>query len=145
LQKLQQRKITTIKISIKINFNTKNEKNENEEKKKNLASKKAISSEDFKDDKIDKTDSEIKKKLNNLKGSNAISSDDLFGNGEEEKPSSTTGIGTTLKDYALKFTLKAAEKAKEIKDKTKNLISHIQTKSLTASDIFDSDIFIYYG
>jgi len=68
-----------------------------------------------------------RKKLNNLKGSNAISSADLFGNGEEEI-SSSPGIGSALKDYAMKFTLKAAEKAKEIKDKTKSLINHIQTK-----------------
>jgi len=61
-----------------------------------------------------------------LKGQTAISSDDLFGNGVKEDEQRS--IGSTLKDYALNFTLKAAEKAKGLKDGAKNLINTIQEK-----------------
>jgi len=91
--------------------------------KKKLANKKAISSEDFIEN--NSNDSEAKYKLNNMKGQTAISSDDLFGNGKQEEQKT---IGSTLKDYALKFTLGAAEKAKDLKDKTKSLINTIQSK-----------------
>jgi hypothetical protein len=37
-------------------------------------------------------------------------------------------LGSRLKDLALGFTLKAAEKAKEFKDKTSSLINRIQNK-----------------
>jgi len=87
--------------------------------KKKLANKKAISSDDFADE--NGQDNQVKAKLNNLKGQTAISSDDLFGNGVKEDEKS---LGSSLKDYALSFTLKAAEKAKGIKDGAKKSDQH---------------------
>jgi len=61
-----------------------------------------------------------------MKGQTAISSDELFGVKRDDD--NQKSIGSTLKDYAMKFTLSAAEKAKDLKDKTKNLINTIQSK-----------------
>jgi len=67
-----------------------------------------------------------------MKNSQAISSSDIYGGGEEEDTSGT--LGSKLKDYALNFTYKAAEKAKELKDKTSGLINRIQTKYGTGNN-----------
>jgi len=93
--------------------------------KKKLANKKAISSEDYAEENHSQ-DLQTKNKLNSMKGQTAISSDELFGNGPKED--NQKSLGSTLKDYALNFTLGAAEKAKQIKDKTKSLINTIQAK-----------------
>jgi len=92
--------------------------------KKKMANKKAISSEDYAENNVQ--DSSVKSKLNSMKGQTAISSDELFGTGNNEEKQKS--LGSTLKDYAIKFTLNAADKAKDLKDKTKNLINSIQSK-----------------
>jgi len=92
--------------------------------KKKFANKKAISSEDYAENNVQ--DSSIKSKLSSMKGQTAISSDELFGTGNNEEKQKS--LGSTLKDYAIKFTLNAADKAKDLKDKTKNLINSIQSK-----------------
>ena len=54
-----------------------------------------------------------------MKGQTAISSDELFGIEREEgiiqiNKDNQKSIGSSLMDYALKFTLSAAEKAKQV-------------------------------
>ena len=54
-----------------------------------------------------------------MKSQTAISSDELFGINREEGNTflnidNQKSIGSTLKDYALKFTYSAAEKAKDV-------------------------------
>lgn len=83
-----------------------------EEINKKFANKKAISSEDYANlEDQPNTDSTFKNKLSSMKRNQAISSSDMFGEEEEESAS----LGSKLKDMALGFTIKAAEKAKEVK------------------------------
>jgi ADP-ribosylation factor GTPase-activating protein 2/3 len=97
-----------------------------EEINKKFANKKAISSEDY--ERLEENPNEsnqMKNKINSMKYSTAISSADLYGEPEED---SSSGFKSKLKDFAFGFTMKAAEKAKELKDKTSDLINRIQNK-----------------
>ena len=96
---------------------------------KKFANKKAISSEDYAALENDDSNNKIaKEKIKSMGNSQAISSEDVFGN--EGGPSIYEGESMTdrLKDLALNFTLGAAEKAKELKNKTNDLISRVQNK-----------------
>ena len=96
---------------------------------KKFANKKAISSEDYaaleNDSSNDKATSQ---KIKSMGNSQAISSEDVFGS--EGGPSVYEGESMTdrLKEMALNFTLGAAEKAKELKNKTNDLINKVQNK-----------------
>ena len=57
----------------------------------------------------------------------AISSEDVFGNGENNDYEGES-MTDKLKEMALNFTLGAAEKAKALKNKTNDLISKVQNK-----------------
>jgi hypothetical protein len=68
-----------------------------------------------------------------MKGSQAISSSDLFGEPQQGKLKLTldtekSNLGSKLKEMAFNFTVNLAEKAKDVKDKTSNLITRIQNK-----------------
>ena len=54
----------------------------------------------------------------------AISSDDVYGTSDNYQES----FGERLKDMAVNFTLKAAEKAKELKNKTNEYITRLQNQ-----------------
>ena len=60
-----------------------------------------------------------------MKSNQAISSADLFG---EDNYNSQESLGSKLKGFAYAFTVNLAEKAKEVKDKTSNMITKIQNK-----------------
>ena len=61
-------------------------------------------------------------------GSNqAISSEDVFGSNESNDYQGES-MTDKLKEMALNFTLSAAEKAKELKNKTNDLINKVQNK-----------------
>lgn len=102
------------------------DKEKNNEKLKNLQNKKAISSDDFKDEKEDLYSLKQKNsKLSQMKTATAISSADLNGeNTEQSGPS----FGDAFKDYAYGFTSYATEKAKVLKEKSKNAIGYLQEK-----------------
>ena len=96
---------------------------------KKFANKKAISSEDYAALENDDSNNRItKEKIKSMGNSQAISSEDVFGS--EGGPSVYEGESMTdrLKDLALNFTLGAAEKAKELKNKTNDLINRVQNK-----------------
>jgi len=97
-----------------------------EEINKKFANKKAISSEDYADlDSQPYESNNAKNKLSGMKYAQAISSSDLYGGKEDDDEGNMT---SKLKDMAFNFTLKAAEKAKELKDKTSGFINRIQNK-----------------
>ena len=61
--------------------------------------------------------------------SQAISSEDVFGtNSESNNYYEGESMTDKLKDMALNFTLSAAEKAKELKNKTNEFINKVQNK-----------------
>ena len=60
--------------------------------------------------------------------SQAISSEDVFGSGEGSNIYEGESMTDKIKDMALNFTLNAAEKAKELKKKTSELINKVQNK-----------------
>ena len=97
-----------------------------EEINKKFANKKAISSEDYaalEDD--GSNDNMIKNKIRSMGNSQAISSDDIYGK-TDDYPEET--FGDKIKDFAINFTLKAAEKAKEYKNKANEYINKVQNK-----------------
>ena len=96
---------------------------------KKFANKKAISSEDYAAlENNDNNNKETKAKIKSMGNSQAISSEDVFGS--EGGPSIYDGKSMTdkIKDFALDFTIGAAEKAKELKNKTSELINRVQNK-----------------
>jgi hypothetical protein len=60
--------------------------------------------------------------------SQAISSEDIFGSNGESNAYEGESMTDRLKDLALNFTLSAAEKAKQLKNKTNELINKVQSK-----------------
>ena len=105
--------------------NSYNIKISKEELNKKFANKKAISSEDYaalEDDNSD--DKFVKDKIKSMGNSQAISSDDVYGTSDNYQES----FGERLKDMAVNFTLKAAEKAKELKNKTNEYINRLQNQ-----------------
>jgi len=97
-----------------------------EEINKKFANKKAISSEDYaalEDD--GSNDNVIKNKIKSMGNSQAISSEDIYGRSDDYAEET---FGDKLKDFAVNFTLKAAEKAKEYKNKANEYINKIQNK-----------------
>jgi len=97
-----------------------------EEINKKFANKKAISSEDYAALEDDGTnDNIIKNKIKSMGNSQAISSEDIYGRSDDYAEET---FGDKLKDFAVNFTLKAAEKAKEYKNKANEYINKIQNK-----------------
>jgi len=72
-----------------------------------------------------------------MKGSTAITSSDIF---EDQKVENQTTLGSKLKDMAYNFTVKAAEKAKDMKDKASYYINKIQKKSIQAIIKYSTNI-----
>jgi len=96
---------------------------------KKFANKKAISSEDYKALEEDSSDNKIiKDRIKSMGNSQAISSEDVFGSNGESNTYEGESLTEKFKDLALNFTLSAAEKAKELKNKTSELINKVQNK-----------------
>jgi len=87
--------------------------------------RKAISSDDYANSQTESKwkQQEKESKLKQLKGASAISSAQLNGEAPEEET-----FGEKFKSMAYNFSYYATEKAKEIKDKSKNLINQVQEK-----------------
>ena len=96
---------------------------------KKLAKKKAISSEDYAALEEDNSDNKVvKDRIKSMGNSQAISSEDVFGTNGESNAYEGESMTDKIKDMALNFTLSAAEKAKELKNKTSELINKVQNK-----------------
>ena len=96
---------------------------------KKFANKKAISSEDYKALEEDNQDNKVvKDRIKSMGNSQAISSEDVFGSNGESNEYEGESMTDKLKDMALNFTLSAAEKAKELKNKTNEFINKVQNK-----------------
>ena len=96
---------------------------------KKFANKKAISSEDYKALEEDNQDNKVvKDRIKSMGNSQAISSEDVFGSNGESNEYEGESMTDKLKDMALNFTLSAAEKAKELKNKTNEWINKVQNK-----------------
>ena len=94
---------------------------------KKFANKKAISSDDYaalEDD--GNEDKFLKNKIKSMGNAQAIGSDDVYGKSDDYEYGES--FGEKLKDMAINFTLKAAEKAKELKNKTNEFINKIQNQ-----------------
>ena len=107
-------------------YNIKMSKKEINNKFKN---KKAISSEDYAA--LERGDSDnkvVKDRIKSMGNSQAISSEDVFGSSGENNVYEGESMTEKLKDMALNFTLSAAEKAKQLKNKTNEFINKVQTK-----------------
>lgn len=102
-----------------------------EEMNRKFKNKKAISSDDYAalENEVGKKDREVSNKIKSFGNQQAISSDDVFGvQHKEEEEEDTETFGSRLKDMAINFTLSAAEKARELKNKTNDLINKVQNK-----------------
>ena len=96
---------------------------------KKFANKKAISSEDYAALENDDSNNRItKERIKALGNSQAISSEDVFGSEGGQSIYEGESMTNRLKEMALNFTLSAAEKAKELKNKTGDLINKVQNK-----------------
>ena len=96
---------------------------------KKLANKKAISSEDYAALEEDNTENKVvKDRIKSMGNSQAISSEDVFGTNGESNTYEGESLTDKLKDMALNFTLSAAEKAKQLKNKTNEYINKVQNK-----------------
>ena len=96
---------------------------------KKLANKKAISSEDYAALEEDNTENKVvKDRIKSMGNSQAISSEDVFGTNGESNAYEGESLTDKLKDMALNFTLSAAEKAKQLKNKTNEYINKVQNK-----------------
>ncbi len=94
-----------------------------------LANKKAISSEDYAALEEDNTENKVvKDRIKSMGNSQAISSEDVFGTNGESNAYEGESLTDKLKDMALNFTLSAAEKAKQLKNKTNEYINKVQNK-----------------
>ena len=108
-----------------------NSKVSEEEFDKKFSKKKAISSEDYENLERGNSDNKIvNDRIKSMGNSQAISSEDIFGsNGESNDYYEGESMTDKLKDLALNFTLSAAEKAKQLKNKTNEFINKVQNKS----------------
>ena len=96
---------------------------------KKFANKKAISSEDYAAlENEDSNNREAKERIKSMGNSQAISSEDVFGNNGGTSVYEGESMTDRLKEMALNFTLGAAERAKELKNKTNELINKVQNK-----------------
>ena len=107
-----------------------NSKVSEEEFDKKFSKKKAISSEDYENLERGNSDNKIvNDRIKSMGNSQAISSEDIFGsNGESNDYYEGESMTDKLKDLALNFTLSAAEKAKQLKNKTNEFINKVQNK-----------------
>ena len=107
-----------------------NSKLSEEEFDKKFSKKKAISSEDYENlERGDPDNKVVNDRIKSMGNSQAISSEDIFGsNGESNDYYEGESITDKLKDMALNFTLSAAEKAKQLKNKTNEFINKVQNK-----------------
>ena len=120
----EEEKIREKKSKNKNLYNIKISKEEINQKFKN---KKAISSEDYALlEENNSNDKFIKNKIKSMSNSQAISSDDIYGISNDYY--SEESFGDLLKDFAINFTLKAAEKAKELKNITDEFLNKIQNE-----------------
>ena len=107
-----------------------NSKVSEEEFDKKFSKKKAISSEDYENLERGNSDNKVvNDRIKSMGNSQAISSEDIFGsNGESNDYYEGESMADKLKDLALNFTLSAAEKAKQLKNKTNEFINKVQNK-----------------
>ena len=106
-----------------------NSKVSDEEFDKKFSKKKAISSEDYQSLEKGNSDNKVvNDRIKSLGKSHAISSEDIFGSNGESNAYEGESMTDRLKDLALNFTLSAAEKAKQLKNKTNELINKVQSK-----------------
>ena len=107
-----------------------NSKVSEEEFDKKFSKKKAISSEDYENSERRNSDNNVANvRTKGMGNSQAISSEDIFGsNGESNDYYEGESMTDKLKDLALNFTLSAAEKAKQLKNKTNEFINKVQNK-----------------
>ena len=107
-------------------YNIKMSKKEINNKFKN---KKAISSEDYAALEEGNSDNKVvKDRIKSMGNSQAISSEDVFGSSGDNNVYEGESMTDKIKDFALNFTLSAAEKAKELKNKTGELINKVQNR-----------------
>ena len=96
---------------------------------KKFANKKAISSEDYAAlENEGDNNRETKQKIKSMGNAQAISSEDVFGNNGGTSVNEGESMTDRLKEMAYNFTLGAADKAKELKNKTNELINRVQNK-----------------
>ena len=99
-----------------------------EEVNKKFANKKAISSEDYAAlEDNGSQDSIYSQRIKSMGGSQSISSSDVYGTNDNDYYQGES-LTEKMKDFAINFTLRAAEKAKELKNKTNEMLSKVQTK-----------------
>ena len=109
--------------------NTYNFKVSKKEINNKFANKKAISSEDYAAlENEDSNTRSTKERIKSMGNSQAISSEDVFGSEGGTSVYEGESMTDKLKEMALNFTLSAAEKAKELKNKTNDLINKVQNK-----------------
>ncbi len=109
--------------------NTYNFKISKKEINNKFANKKAISSEDYAAlENEDSNTRSTKERIKSMGNSQAISSEDVFGSEGGTSVYEGESMTDKLKEMALNFTLSAAEKAKELKNKTNDLINKVQNK-----------------
>ena len=109
--------------------NTYNFKISKKEMNNKFANKKAISSEDYAAlENEDSNTRSTKERIKSMGNSQAISSEDVFGSEGGTSVYEGESMTDKLKEMALNFTLSAAEKAKELKNKTNDLINKVQNK-----------------
>ena len=102
-----------------------------EEVNKKFANKKAISSEDYAAlEDNGSQDSYYSNKIKSMGNTQAISSSDLYG--PQESDYTGESLTDKMKDFAINFTLKAAEKAKEV---TKDPIKREERRKKIASKL----------
>ena len=98
-----------------------------EEVNKKFANKKAISSEDYAAlEDNGSQDNIYSQRIKSMGGSQSISSSDVYGTDDNDYQGES--LTEKMKDFAINFTLRAAEKAKELKNKTNEMLSKVQTK-----------------
>ena len=96
---------------------------------KKFANKKAISSEDYAALENDgSNDKATNQRIKSMGNSQASSSEDVVGSEGGPRVYEGDSMTDRLKEMALNFTLGAAEKAKELKNKTNDLINRVQNK-----------------
>ena len=96
---------------------------------KKFANKKAISSEDYAALENEDSNSRVtKERIKSMGNSQAISSEDVFGSEGGTSIYEGESMTDKLKEMALNFTLGAAEKAKELKNKTGEFINKVQNR-----------------
>ena len=98
-----------------------------EEVNKKFANKKAISSEDYAAlEDNGSQDGVYSQRIKSMGNSQAISSSDVYGDNDNDYQGES--LTDKMKDFAINFTMKAAKKAKELKNKTNDMITKVQNK-----------------